>query len=42
MRKRGRRARLLRELRRGRVQRTLAAATALSALPRGAEIYFEH
>jgi len=42
MRKRGRRARLLRELRRGRVQRTLAAATALSALPLGAEIYFEH
>jgi hypothetical protein len=32
----------LRELRRGRVQRTLAAATALSALPLGAEIYFEH
>ena len=42
MRRRGRRARLLRELRRGRVQRTLAAATALSALPLGAEIYFEH
>jgi hypothetical protein len=42
MRKRGRRARLLRELRRGRVQRTLAATTALSALPLGAEIYFEH
>ena len=42
MRKRGRRARLLRELRRGRLQRTLAAATALSALPLGAEIYFEH
>jgi hypothetical protein len=42
MRKRGRRARLLREVRRGRVQRTLAAATALSALPLGAEIYFEH
>jgi hypothetical protein len=36
------RGRLLRELRRGRVQRTLAAATALSALPLGAEIYFEH
>jgi hypothetical protein len=34
--------RLLGELRRGRVQRTLAAATALSALPLGAEIYFEH
>ncbi|HET9163403.1 MAG TPA: hypothetical protein VFN89_08180 [Solirubrobacterales bacterium] len=42
MRRRGRRARLLHELRRGRVQRTLAAATALSALPLGAEIYFEH
>ena len=42
MRKRWRRARLLRELRRGRAQRTLAAATALSALPLGAEIYFEH
>ena len=42
MRRRGRRARFLRELRRGRVQRTLAAATALSALPLGAEIYFEH
>jgi hypothetical protein len=37
-----RRRRLLRELRHGRVQRTLAAATALSALPLGAEIYFEH
>jgi hypothetical protein len=33
---------LLHELRHGRVQRTLAAATALSALPLGAEIYFEH
>jgi hypothetical protein len=42
MRKRRRRGRLLRELRRGRAQRTLAAATALSALPLGAEIYFEH
>jgi hypothetical protein len=40
--RRRRRARLLRELRRGRVQRTLAAATALSALPLGLEIYFEH
>jgi hypothetical protein len=29
-------------MRRGRVQRSLAAATALSALPLGAEIYFEH
>lgn len=42
MRRRRRRSRLLRELRRGRAQRTLAAATALSALPLGAEIYFEH
>lgn len=42
MRRRWRRARLLHDLRRGRVQRTLAAATALSALPLGAEIYFEH
>jgi hypothetical protein len=33
---------LLRDLRRGRAQRTLAAATAFSALPLGAEIYFEH
>jgi hypothetical protein len=29
-------------LRRGRVQRTLAGVTALSALPLGLEIYFEH
>lgn len=29
-------------LRRGRAQRTLAAATAFSALPLGIEIYFEH
>ena len=42
MRRRRRRARFLRDLRRGRAQRTLAAATALSALPLGAEIYFEH
>jgi hypothetical protein len=42
LRRRRRRARFLRDLRRGRVQRTLAAATALSALPLGAEIYFEH
>jgi hypothetical protein len=34
--------RLLRNLRRGRAQRTLAGATALSALPLGLEIYFEH
>jgi hypothetical protein len=33
---------LVRNLRRGRVQRTLAAATAFSALPLGLEIYFEH
>jgi hypothetical protein len=33
---------LVRNLRRGRVQRALAAATALSALPLGVEIYFEH
>ncbi len=31
-----------RNLRHGRVQRTLAGATALSALPLGLEIYFEH
>jgi hypothetical protein len=33
---------LLGNLRRGRVQRTLAGATAFSALPLGLEIYFEH
>jgi hypothetical protein len=32
----------VRNLRRGRLQRTLAAATAFSALPLGVEIYFEH
>jgi hypothetical protein len=42
MRRLWRRARFLHDLRRGRAQRTLAAATALSALPLGAEIYFEH
>jgi len=42
MRRQGRRVRFLRDLRRGRAQRTLAAATAASALPLGAEIYFEH
>jgi hypothetical protein len=42
MRRQRRRARFLRDLRRGRAQRTLAAATAASALPLGAEIYFEH
>ena len=31
-----------RNVRSGRMQRTLAAATALSALPLGLEIYFEH
>ena len=36
------RRRALRNLRRGRVQRSLAAATAASALPLGLEIYFEH
>jgi len=35
-------ARLARNLREGRAQRTLAAATAASALPLGLEIYFEH
>ena len=35
-------AQALRNLRTGRVQRSLAAATALSALPLGLEIYFEH
>ncbi|MBA3427199.1 MAG: hypothetical protein H0U07_01315, partial [Actinobacteria bacterium] len=29
-------------VRRGRMQRTLSAATAAAALPLGAEIYFEH
>jgi hypothetical protein len=33
---------VLRNIRGARVQRTLSAATALSALPLGAEIYFEH
>jgi hypothetical protein len=33
---------LVRNVRRGRLQRTLSAATALSALPLGLEIYFEH
>ena len=33
---------LLANLRRGRAQRTLAAATAVSALPLGLEIYLEH
>jgi hypothetical protein len=40
LRKAGRRA--LRNLRRGRLQRSLAAATAASALPLGLEIWFEH
>jgi hypothetical protein len=34
--------RLLANLRTGRVQRSLSAATAFSALPLGLEIYFEH
>jgi hypothetical protein len=34
--------RLIANLREGRAQRTLAALTALSALPLGAEIYLEH
>ncbi|MFZ1153824.1 MAG: hypothetical protein WAN93_02845 [Solirubrobacteraceae bacterium] len=33
---------LMRNVRRGRLQRALSAATALSALPLGLEIYFEH
>jgi hypothetical protein len=33
---------VLRNLRHGRMQKALSAATALSALPLGAEIYFEH
>jgi hypothetical protein len=33
---------LLGNLRRGRAQRTLSAVTAMSALPLGLEIYFEH
>ena len=32
----------IRNLRSGRMQRSLSAATALSALPLGVEIYFEH
>jgi hypothetical protein len=40
LRKVGRRS--LRNLRRGRIQRSLAAATAASALPLGMEIWFEH
>ena len=35
-------ARIRENLNEGRVQRALAAATALSALPLGVEIYFEH
>jgi hypothetical protein len=34
--------RVLRNLRHGRMQKALSAATALSALPLGVEIYFEH
>jgi hypothetical protein len=40
LRKSGRKA--VRNLRRGRIQRSLAAATAASALPLGMEIWFEH
>jgi hypothetical protein len=40
LRKTGRKA--VRNLRRGRIQRSLAAATAASALPLGLEIWFEH
>jgi hypothetical protein len=40
VRKAGRKS--IRNLRRGRVQRSLAAATAASALPLGMEIWFEH
>src|SRR3954454_10822963 len=36
------RTRLIRNLRRGRAQRLLAGATAVSALPLGAEIYVNH
>ncbi len=39
---RSRRETWWRNLRRGRMQRTLSAATAAAALPLGAEIYFEH
>ena len=35
-------ARWWRNVRSGRMQRTLAAATAFSALPLGLEIYFKH
>ena len=38
----GRRARVLRNLRRGRAQRLLSGATAAAALPLGAEIYVNH
>jgi hypothetical protein len=42
--RRGRRGlrRALENVRRGRLQRSLSAATAFSALPLGLEIYFEH
>ena len=35
-------SRWLKNIRQGRAQKTLAAATAFSALPLGLEIYFEH
>lgn len=38
----GRRSRLVRNLRRGRAQRLLSAATAAAAFPLGAEIYVNH
>ena len=42
MRPRSRLARVVRDLRRGRAQKLLCAATAASALPLGAEIYINH
>jgi hypothetical protein len=42
MRRGGRAARVLRDFRRGRAQKLLSAATAVSALPLGAEIYVNH
>jgi hypothetical protein len=42
MRRRGRAARALHDFRHGRAQKMLSAATAVSALPLGAEIYVNH
>lgn len=42
LRKTARAGRLVRNVRHGRVQKTLSALTAASALPLGAEIWFEH